>query len=65
MKKLYFYLNKHMKKIGVIFPCLLIPVAIFPASGWFVFTAMMLLCAVIFVGDYLTNWFEEIKDTIA
>mgnify|MGYP003295126070 CR=1 FL=1 len=65
MKKLYFYLNKHMKKIAVIMPCMLVPVAIFPTFGWFMGAAVALLCGIIFVGDYLTNWFEEIKDTIA
>ena len=60
MKAMYLFINKHMKTLAVILVACLIPVAVVPALGWVVMAAMAALCVLIFVGDYITNWVDEI-----
>lgn len=60
MKALYLFINKHMKALAVILAACLVPVAVVPALGWWVAAVLAVVCALIFVGDYVTNWVDEI-----
>lgn len=59
-KNLYLTVNRHMKLLAVVLVACLIPVAVVPALGWVVMAAMAALCVLIFVGDYIANWVNEI-----
>lgn len=60
MKKLYLFLNKHMKTLAVIWAACLLPVAVEPAFGWVVVGCIAALCILMFVGDYPKNWIQEV-----
>ena len=61
MKKLYLFLNKHMKTLAVIWAACLLPVALIPAFGWVVIALIAALCILMFVGDYPCNWIKEVE----
>lgn len=60
MKNLYLFLNKHMKAVAVIWALCLLPIKFVPAFGWVVVAAVIALCVLMYVGDYLTGWFDEL-----
>lgn len=60
MKKLYLFLNKHMKTLAVIWAACLLPVAVAPAFGWAVVALIVALCILMFIGDYPMNWIQEV-----
>lgn len=60
MKKLYLFLNKHMKTLAVIWAACLLPVAVAPAFIWVVVGCLAALCILIFIGDYPKNWIQEV-----
>ena len=60
MKALYLFINKHMKALAVILAACLVPVAVVPAFGWVVVAALAAICLLLYVGDYLTGWINEI-----
>lgn len=60
MKAMYLFINKHMKALAVILAACLVPVAVVPAFGYVVVAVLVAICALIFVGDYVTNWVDEI-----
>ena len=60
MKKLYLFLNKHMKTLAVIWAACLLPVAVAPAFGWVVVALIAVLCILMFLGDYPKNWIQEV-----
>ena len=60
MKAMYLFINKHMKSLAVILVACLVPVAAVPAFGYVVAAVLAAICALIFVGDYVTNWVDEI-----
>lgn len=60
MKAMYLFINKHMKALAVILAACLVPVAVVPAVGWAVVAALAALCVLLYVGDYLTGWIDEI-----
>ena len=62
MKKLYLFLNKHMKTLAVIWAACLLPVALIPAFGWVVVALIAALCILMFVGDYPCNWIQEVGE---
>ena len=59
MKAMYLFINKHMKALAVILAACLVPVAVVPAFGWVVVAALAAICALLYVGDYLTGWIDE------
>jgi hypothetical protein len=59
MKKLYLFLNKHMKTVAVCLAACLIPVAVVPALGYVVAAAMLVLCLLMYLGDYPFGWIWE------
>lgn len=61
MKKLYLFLNKHMKTLAVIWAACLLPVAVAPAFGWVVVALIAALCILMFIGDYPCNWIKEVE----
>lgn len=61
MKKLYLFINKHMKTLAVIWAACLLPVALIPAFGWVVIALIAALCILMFVGDYPCNWIKEVE----
>ena len=60
MKAMYLFINKHMKALAVALVACLIPVAAVPALGWVVVATLAALCVLLYVGDYLTGWIDEI-----
>lgn len=60
MKAMYLFINKHMKALAVALVACLIPVAAVPALGWVVVAALAALCVLLYVGDYLAGWIDEI-----
>ena len=60
MKAMYLFINKHMKALAVILAACLVPVAVVPAFGWVVVAALAAICLLLYVGDYLTGWINEI-----
>lgn len=60
MKKLYLFLNNHMKWVAIAIVCCLIPVAVVPALGYAVLAAFAALWVIMFVGDYPMNWLKEV-----
>ena len=62
MKKLYLFLNKHMKTLAVIWAACLLPVALIPAFGWVVIALIAALCILMFIGDYPCNWIQEVGE---
>ena len=61
MKKLYLFLNKHMKTLAVIWAACLFPVAVAPAFGWVVVGCIAILCVILYIGDYPCNWIKEVE----
>ena len=61
MKKLYLFLNKHMKTLAVIWAACLLPVAVAPAFGWVVVALIAALCVILYIGDYPCNWIKEVE----
>lgn len=62
MKKLYLFLNAHMKTVAVILALCLIPVAVVPAFGYVVVAALFALCLILYVGDYPKGWIWEVDN---
>ena len=60
MKAMYLFINKHMKALAVILAACLVPVAVVPAFGWVVVAVLAAICLLLYVGDYLTGWIDEI-----
>ena len=60
MKKLYLFLNKHMKTLAIIWAACLLPVAVAPAFGWVVVALIAALCILMAIGDYPMNWIQEV-----
>lgn len=60
MKAMYLFINKHLKVLAVILAACLVPVAAVPAMGWVVAAALAAVCVLLYVGDYLTGWIDEI-----
>ena len=60
MKAMYLFINKHMKALAVALVACLIPVAAVPALGWWVASVLAAVCVLLYVGDYLTGWIDEI-----
>lgn len=60
MKAMYLFINRHMKALAVVLAACLVPVAAVPALGWVVAAALAALCVLLYVGDYLTGWIDEI-----
>lgn len=61
MKKLYLFLNKHMRWVAIALVCCLVPVAVVPVLGYAVVAALAALCLVMFVGDHPMNWIREVE----
>ena len=61
MKKLYLFLNKHMRTLAVIWAACLLPVAVAPAFGWVVVALIAALCVILYIGDYPCNWIKEVE----
>ena len=60
MKAMYLFINKHLKVLAVILATCLVPVAAVDALGWVVAAALAALCVLLYVGDYLTGWIDEL-----
>lgn len=61
MKKLYLFLNKHMKTLAVIWAACLLVVAVAPVMGWVVVGLIAALCVILYIGDYPCNWIQEVE----
>ena len=61
LKKLYLYINRHMKSVAIAWALCLVPVAIWPVLGWVVGGCIAALCILTFIGDYPCNWIEEVE----
>ena len=60
MKSLHLFVNRHMKAVAVIWAACLVPIKYVPAFGYVVIACIVALCALMFVGDYIANWVDEI-----
>lgn len=60
LKKLFIFLNYHMKNVAVLWVLSLIPVAIWPVLGWVVGGCIAALCVLMYIGDYPCNWIAEV-----
>lgn len=60
MKKLYLFLNHHMKTLAVIWAACLLVVAAAPVLAWAVVAMIAALCVVLYIGDHPCNWIEEV-----
>ena len=62
MKRLYIWMNRHMKWMAVGFLALAVPAMILPDLFLAMIGVVVLLALFFGVGDHLTGWWEEVKD---
>ena len=60
LKKLYLFLNRHMKTLALIWVATLVPVAVVPDLGYVVAALVAALCILMHIGDYPCNWIAEV-----
>ncbi len=62
LKALYLWMNRHMKIVAVCFLGLAVPAMILPDLFVPMVGVAVALALFFGLGDYLTGWWEEIKD---
>ena len=62
LKALYLWMNRHMKIIAVCFLFLAVPAMILPDLFAPMVGVTVVLALFFGLGDYLTGWWEDVKD---